>query len=80
MKNGLGDLGELRQMVFEFMVDREVDKTALAKRIGISYKTLKMFLDGTSSPKFKSVAKIINFFRQQEKKYNSADLDKEGIS
>jgi len=78
MKNSLGDLEKLRKMVFEFMLSRELHKNEMAERLGISYKTFKGFMSGDRDPRFKSLSKIINFFKSQNEMYDDVKWDKEG--
>lgn len=72
MRDKMYDLDQLRQLVFEYMLNNEVSKLGMSQRIGLSYHTMRNFLDGSRKPTFVSVAKIINFFKRENEKYDNA--------
>ena len=78
MRDNFGDLDQLRQVVFQYMLSHETGKVEMAKKIGVAHQTLDRFMDHKRI-RFTSLCKIINFFKNRDKDLN-VDWDKEGVS
>ena len=80
MDNRLADLERLKQVIFEYMLSNEVSQRKMAARIGINTGTLGYFLAGKRTPGFVTTAKMINFFKRENAKYENVDWQKDGLA